>query len=392
MLRYNARMLNDTRIRQTKPADKPIKLADSHGLYLEIRPTGAKLWRYRYRIDGKENVFAIGAYPAVSLADARQARDAARQLVQSGQHPAAARKQERLQRIAEQANTFEAVAKEWIDKKRAHWSPYYLHQVERFLELDLFPKLGKRPIREIRPADLLTELQRVEKRAPTVALNLRQWSSAIFRYAVATLRADADPAAPLRGAIHRLPVQHARAMDAAGLRELKRRLVLFKGYRQTGIAIELLLLTMLRTIELRRGTWDEIDWHAGEWRIPAEKMKMRRPHIVPLSHQALELLRELQRITGAGEYLFPNTRRPTTIMSGTTVNRALEYMGWEHSGHDFRATASTRLRELGWRDDLIEMQLAHAERSKTRAAYNHWQYLPERRAMLQAWADYWGGL
>jgi integrase len=246
------------------------------------------------------------------------------------------------------------------------------------------------PMRSIGAAHLLEIIKRAEKRgAATVAILLRQWFSAIFCYAVATLRADSDPAAALKKAIHRPKVQHAKPLARSDIPAFMKALEAYGGYRTTNIAMRLLMLTFVRTSELRGAEWTEFDLFRGEWRIPAERMKMREPHIVPLSAQAVELLRELHTLTGGQRFLFPNYRRPKTCMTATTLNRAIERMGYggKFSGHGFRATASTMLNELGYRSDLIERQLAHAERSKVRASYNQAEYMPERVAMMQAWAS-----
>lgn len=392
--------LTDAKIRNAKSLGKPYKLADSGWLYLEVRPSGAKLWRYRYRIAGKENVFAVGEYfndkraGHVSLDDARHRRDESRELVKQGVHPAHQRQTQRMTQLADASNTFEGVAREWIAKKKAGWTLYYTRQVERFLEIDVFPYVGKLPIRSVTAAHLLEIVHRVEGRgAETVALLVRQWCSAVFRYAVATLRADGDPAAAIKGAITRPKVVHSKPLSREQIVALVKALDGYAGYRTTVIALRLKLFTFVRTIELRAAEWPEIDLDRAEWRIPAERMKMREPHIVPLSRQVLELLRELHTLTGGQRWLFPNYRRPTTCMTATTLNRALERMGFNGKGgigfaaHGFRATASTMLNEAGYRPDVIERQLAHKERNKSRASYNQAEYLEERRAMMQQWAD-----
>lgn len=392
--------LTDAKIRNTKPEAKPVKLVDGGGLYLEVRPSGAKLWRYRYRIAGKENVFAVGEYfndkrgEHVSLDEARSERDKARALVKQGIHPAHHRQAERLATHAENANTFEAVAREWIAKKKPRWTPYYLRQVERFMQADVFPKIGKLPIRSVTAAHLLEIVKLIEGRgAETVAVLVRQWASAVFRYAVATLRADSDPAAALKGAIHRPKVEHHKPMTRDQIGDFVKALDGYAGYRTTVIALRLMLLTFVRTVELRGAEWSEFDLDRAEWRIPSERMKMRESHTVPLSWQAVELLRELHTYTGGRTFLFPNYRNPKACMTATTLNRALERMGFNGKGsigfsaHGFRATASTILNETGFRPDVIERQLAHAERDKTRASYNQAEYMPERRAMMQQWAD-----
>lgn len=391
--------LTDAKIRTSKPAPKPVKMSDGGGLHLEVRPSGAKLWRYRYRIADKENVFAIGEYPEVSLAEARVERDKARALVKQGLHPSHHRRAERLSTQVANANTFEAVANEWISRKSARWTPYYQRQVENFLAADVFPFIGKLPIRRVTAAHLLEIIRRIEGRgAATVALLVRQWSSAIFRYAVATLRADSDPAAALRGAIHRPKTKHRKPLSRDQIAAFMKALEKYGGYRTTVIALRLMLLTFVRTVELRKAEWSEFDFENAEWRIPAERMKMRELHIVSLSTQAVVLLRELHTYTGGRGFLFPNYRRPNECMTATTLNRALERMGLNgkdsigFSAHGFRATASTILNEQGYRSDVIERQLAHAERDKVRASYNHAEYMDERKTMMQEWADYLDGL
>lgn len=404
--------LTDSQIRNTKPGENPVKLTDGSGLYLEVRPSGAKLWRYRYRIAGKENVFAVGEYAQapsgeakeqtqarrnagmLTLGEARVKREEWRALVKQGIHPAHNRQATRMEQSARNGNTFEAVAREWIAKKKQGWTPYYLRQVERFHETDVFPYVGNLPIRNVTAAHLLEIVRRIEGRgAETVALLVRQWASAIFRYAVATLRADTDPAAALKGAIHRPKVEHHKPLSRDQIADFVKALDSYGGYRTTVIALRLMLLTFVRTVELRAAHWTEIDLDRAEWRIPAERMKMREPHLVPLSAQVIELLRELHTHTGGRGFMFPNYRNPKTCMTATTLNRALERMGFNgkdsigFSAHGFRATASTILNELNFRPDVIERQLAHAERNKVRASYNQAEYLEERRAMMQQWAD-----
>lgn len=391
-------MLTDTEIRKAKPlkSGKPQKMADGGGLYIEIRPSGSKLWRYRYRIDGKENIFALGEYPEISLEKAREAHKGARQLVKQGVHPSHARSANKSEQIAKNKTTFNAVALEWIEQGKAGgWSGYYLRQVEQSLKNDVYPAIGGLPIRSITPAQLLEILKRVEKRgAVTVALNLRGWFSQIFRFAVSTLRADYDPAAALKGAIKRGKVEHSKPLSKAELPKLAGKIDVFGGNEQTKIALRLLMHTFLRTGELRQAQWGEVDLDNRTWTIPAERMKMREKHIVPLSDQAVGLLRELHIISGNRVHLFPNNRKPKTCMSITTINRCLERMGYagQFSGHGFRATASTLLNEMAYRPDLIERQLAHKERNKVRASYNQAEYIKERTEMMQHWSDFIDGL
>lgn len=386
--------LTATQVKNAKPGTAPLKLADGYGLYLEIRPTGAKLWRYRYRIAGKESLFTLGTYPKMSLADARTQRDDARALVKQGIHPLQERKATLAAQAAENANTFEALAREWIAQKQSRWTPGHRKQVEQVLSADVFPVIGDRPIRNVTAADLLAILKALEKRGATsIAYLVRQWASAIFRYAVATLRADSDPAAALRGAIHRPKTVHHRPLTRGQITDFLKALENYGGYRPTVIALRLMLLTAVRTVELRGAKWEEFDLEAAQWRIPGERMKMQEPHIVPLSRQAVILLRELATFTGGRDFLFPNMRTAGTCMTATTLNRALERLGFAgaagigFSAHGFRGTFSTQLNELNYRADLIETQLAHRDPNAVRGAYNFAAYLPERIAMMQQWAD-----
>lgn len=381
--------LTDVKIRQAKPGSVPIKMTDGGGLHLEVKPNGSKLWRYRYRLDGKENTFAIGAYPDVSLADARAERDAAREHVRAGRHPSHVRQTEKATQLAENRNTFKVVAEEWIEDRLGQRTQTYRDQCRRAFVNDVYPAIGRMPMREITAAQVLAILRKMDGRgATTLALQVRQWISAVFRFGVATLRADADPAAALKGAIQRKAINHSQPMSREQLGEYLAAVDRYKGHRGTVIALKLLPMLFTRTGELRCAKWPEFDLDKALWEIPAERMKMRRKHLVPLPDQAIELLRELRKIT-AGELLFPGLRDPSRPISPTTLNRALEYLdmkGWHC--HDFRATASTHLYEMGrWRAEVIELQLAHVERNRVRAAYNHAQYLAERRQMMQSWAD-----
>ena len=384
--------LTDAKIRTTRPEAKPIKLTDGGGLYLEVRPSGGKLWRYRYRIGAKENVYALGEYPAVTLAEARAERDRAKVLVKQGFHPAHERARTKAESVASNANTFKVVAMEWIDENRSRWSTYYASQIESYFDRDVYPKIGRRPIRSVTSADVLGIVKAMSDRdAKTAAINVRQWISAVFVRAIAHLKADNDPATALRRAVVRNPIEHARALSAEELEQFFLKVHAYGGNRTTAIALHLLALLWTRTAELRKAEWREFDLDGAMWTIPAERMKRRRKHLVPLSRQALDLLKELRGITGCGMYLFPNMRRPKDVMSATTLNRALEYMDFDTgdvTGHDFRATASTHLHEMKFRDEVIDVQLAHAKKSRTDAAYNHAVYLDDRIAMMQAWGDY----
>lgn len=382
--------LTDTRARNARPTASPYKLSDGGGLYLLVKPTGSKLWRYKYRIAGKENTFSIGAYPEVSLARARVEHDKARALVEGGVHPLHHRRTDRLKAAAEAANTFKAIAEAWIESRKGRWSPYYCRQIQRYMASDIYPKIGSLPIKQVTSPHILKLMKSAEARgAETVAIQMQQWCSAVFRHACANLQADGDPAACLKGAVTRPKIKHSPSLTAKEIPGLLSALREFGGYRTTVLAVELLLLTFVRTVELRKAEWSEIDFEMKVWRIPAARMKMRRDHLVPLSTQVVALLSELSEWTGNRKYLFPNYRTPSSCMSATTVNRVLERMGYggKFSAHGFRSTASTLLHEEGWSPQAIERQLAHAERNKVKAAYNHAEYLSERTKMMQAWAD-----
>jgi integrase len=385
------RALSDVQVRGSKPRETQYKLVDGNGLYVLIHPNGSKYWRYRFRLRGSESVFAIGQYPQVSLQQAREARDDARRAVKSGMNPAHERKLVAKKANAQAANTFIRVSMEWIAQHQDDWSPYYLKQVQRAMRTDVYPAIGDLPLNAISAHQLLEIVQKVAERgAGTVATLIRQWCSAIFRYGVATLRCEVDPASAIKGAVRRRKVKHKQALPHDQLMRLARGLS-DRDDSPVHAALRLLMLTFVRPGELRRATWNEFDLKSGEWRIPAERMKMRETHIVPLAKQTVDvLLRLKERNAPVQGYVFPNLRRPAEPMSPTTMNRALERMGWagQFSAHGFRATASTVLNEGGYRADVIERQLAHRERNKVRASYNHASYMPERRKMMQEWADY----
>lgn len=385
--------LNDMLIRKAKPLPKQYRLADSGGLYLQVSPSGAKLWRYKYRIGGRENVYSIGIYPDVSLLDARRIHAEARQRVAAGQHPLKHQRDQAAMVARRSAMTFGVVYAEWLAMKDAagRWTDYYRKQVARGFEADLLPALGDRPIAEITAQELKAVLDGVVARgAPAVAINLRQWSSAVFTHAMIDGRVAANPATALHRTIARPPTQHAKALGEDGAGVLLARINAYRGYLTTQCGLKLLAYTFVRTVEMRRAEWSEFDLDARVWSIPASKMKKRRVHLVPLADQVVAVLALLRPLTGGGRYLFPNSRRPDAIMSATTINRALEHMGYgsaEVTGHDFRATASTMLYEAGYREELVETQLAHVEEKRTKRAYNHAAYLEERRAMMQWFAD-----
>lgn len=388
--------LTNTEVKNAKPSadGKARKLSDGGGLHLHVSTTAAKSWRYKYRLGGKEHLFSIGLYPQIGLANAREQHSKAYELVRKGMHPLAQKKADKLESWLEADDTFKAIASAWIAGKEAGRTPYYCHQIKTAMVNDVYPAIGGLPIKGVKPAHILAILKKVEARgAPTVAINIKQWCSAVFCYAVANLKADYDPTAVLKGVISRPTIKHNVALKPSEITELLRRMEKFGPYRTTAIAIELLLLTFVRTVELRKATWNEFDFKKCEWHIPAERMKMKVAHVVPLSAQAVFFLKELQGITGASPHLFPNNRRPNDYMTPTTINQALKRVGFSGAGtigfsaHGFRGTAATILYEKNYRTEVIEKQLAHAERNQTKAAYNQAQYLPERRLMMQQWAN-----
>jgi integrase len=383
--------LSDIAVRRAKPRERPYKLTDERGMYLLVSPTGAKLWRLKYRFAGKEKTLALGAYDEVTLAEARTARDDARKLLRDGVDPSAVKRQKKLDQRIRAENTFETVAKEWHAKRLAGWTADHAERVLSSLKADVFPALGTRPIAEIRPPELLDVLRVVEKRgALEVASRLKQRCRAVFRYAIATGRAESDPTRDLDGALKTPKRENYAALDASELPAYLGKLAAYDGHPQTRLALRLLAYTFVRTTELRAAEWSEFDEGAAEWRIPAARMKMRDEHIVPLSRQSLAVLAELRALNGHRRYVFMNLVDHEKFMSENTMLYAIYRMGYHSraTGHGFRATASTILNEQGFKSDVIERQLAHAERNKVRAAYNRAQYLPERRKMMQHWADY----
>ena len=384
--------LTDIAIRRAKSREKPYKLFDEKGMYLLVSPSGGKLWRLKYRVSGKEKTLALGPYPERSLAEARDQRDEARKLVRNGVDPGEERKREKRDQKVRSVNTFRLLANEWHQAQLAKWTPHHAASIARRLEVDLLPSLGDRPVAEIEAPELLATLRTIEKRGShDIAHRVLQIAGQVFRYAIVLGRANRDPSRDLKGALV-VParVRHHAALTEAELPEFLDKLDRFDGHLQTQQAMKLLLLTFVRTGELRGAKWAEIDFEKAQWRIPAERMKTGRDHIVPLSKQALVVLRELQKLNGHRLILFPNQAKPTLPMSENTILFALYRMGYHSraTGHGFRATASTILNEQGWRSDVIELQLAHAERNKVRAAYNRAEYLPERRKLMQHWADF----
>ena len=385
--------LTDLAVRKAAVRDKPYRLSDEKGLYLEVALSGSKYWRWKFRFAGKEKRLALGVYPEVSLAEARAARDGARKLLASGVDPSEARKAQKASRVELAENSFEAVAREWFAKYAPTWVDTHSDKIIRRLERDIFPWVGSRPIDKVTAPILLVCLRRIESRgAIETAHRALQNCGQVFRYAIATGRAERDVSADLRGALS--PViesHHASITDPKAIGALLRSIEGYEGSLVTKCALRLAALVFVRPGELRKGEWAEFDLDKAEWRIPASRMKMREVHIVPLATQAVATLKELLALTGHGRYVFPGARTNGRPMSENTVNAALRRLGYakdEMTGHGFRSMASTILNEQGWSRDAIERQLAHGERNNVRAAYNFAEYLPERRRMMQAWADY----
>jgi integrase len=386
-------MLNDTRVRTVKSRERPFKLSDERGLFLLVTPTGGRLWRFKYRVQGREKLISLGAYPEVTLKRAREKRDTARRLLADGVDPSVQRQAER----AALAQSFEGVAKEWLELQTKSLASETISILSARLDSGLYPYIGSRPISAITAQELLGALRRIEARGRhETAHRVRALAGRVFRYAVATGRAHHDLAADLKGALAPVKSKNfASVTDPARVGELMRAIYGYSGNPVTTLALKLAPLVFVRPGELRAAEWSEFDLENAEWRIPGERMKMGEPHLVPLSCQALAVLRELQPFARGGRYLFPSLRTRDRPMSNNTINAALRRLGYtsdEQTGHGFRSMASTLLNEQGFPPDVIELQLAHSERNKVRAAYNKAQRLPERRKMMQAWADYLDGL
>lgn len=390
--------LTDTAIRAAKPDLKPKRMYDTGGLYLEVAPAGGKWWRLKYRFSGKEKRLSLGTYPDTGLKDARDKRDAARRLLAAGTDPGEHRKAAKAAGGEQASNSFEIVAREWHAKQTTVWSVVHSANVMRRFEHDVFPWLGSQPIARITAPELLATLRRLESRgAVESAHRALQNCGQVFRYAIATGRTERDPCGDLRGALS--PVKethHAAITDPAVVGGLLRAIDAYSGTLVTKCALRLAPLVFVRPGELRKAGWSEIDLEAKTWTIPAERMKTRSAHLVPLSEQAAGILLELQPLTGRGKFVFPCARSPRRPMSDNAVLSALRRMGFakdEMSGHGFRAMARTILDEvLQVRPDFIEHQLAHAVRDPNGRAYNRTAHLPERRKMMQLWADYLDGL
>jgi integrase len=385
--------LTDLAAKRAKPKEKPYKLADDRGLYLMVTTTGSKLWRWKYRIDGKEKLMALGSYPEVSLESARIARNDARAVLQGKVDPMAARKANKHNAALVANNSFQAVAIAWWAHWRVTKTERHALYVQRRLEADVFPKIGARPIGDIQPSELVAVVKAIEARgAKDMAKRAFETSGQIFRYAIANDICQNNPAALIKPSDVLAPTSKANyaRIGAKELPELMRHIEGYQGSTITRLALKIMAMTFVRTGELIAARWDEFDLDNARWDIPAERMKMRTPHIVPLATQAVEALRVLHILTGNRAFLFPGERDHAKPMSNNTLLGALKRMGYQGrmTGHGFRGLASTQLHEMGFRHDHIELQLAHQERNAVSASYNHATYLVDRAAMMQRWADY----
>lgn len=385
--------LSDAKVRTLKA---PGRYFDGGGLYLEVKPTGARYWRLKYRVGGKEKLLALGVYPEVSLKDARDRRDEARRELAGGADPAALRKAAKVQAEHEASNTLQAVAEDWLKHQAASWAPVTLAAIESSFKADVYPEIGGRPMAQIKPREVVAVVKAIEARgAAEAAARVLQRIRAVYRFAVVHERIESNPMLDLKPSELLKPrqVRHRAAMTDKALPGFLADLDAYDGDPTTKAALRLLMLTALRPGELRKLQWSDFDKDAAELRIPGERMKMKAPHIVPLSRQALALIEGMRPISGARELVFPSPYYPGKALSENTLNGALTRMGYkgEHSAHGFRALFSTVANECGHNPDVIERQLAHVERNEVRAAYHRSEYLEDRARLLQWWADYLHG-
>lgn len=382
--------LNARQVDAAKPREKAYKLADGAGLYLEVVPSGSRYWRMKYRFNGKEKRMAFGVYPAVSLAQARALRDEAKKKLTEGIDPSFAKKEEKLVRDVQLNNTFQAVALEWHGTKVSRWSEGYASDIIEAFNKDIFPYIGKLPVNDIKPLVLLNVLRRMESRGATEkAKKVRQRCSEVFRYAIVTGRAEYNPAADLTSAMSGHESKHYPFLTVEELPDFFKALAGYTGSPLVVLAARLLILTGVRTGELRGAFWSEFDLEKAVWEIPAERMKMKRPHLVPLSTQALEIVQQLKVISGQYPLVFPGRNDPRKTMSEASMNQVFKRIGYtgKVTGHGFRHTMSTILHEEGFNTAWIETQLAHVDKNAIRGTYNHALYLEGRREMMQWYAD-----
>ncbi|KFX03050.1 integrase [Pectobacterium betavasculorum] len=383
--------LNARQVETAKPKEKPYKMADGGGLYLLVKTNGSRYWRLKYRIDGKEKLLALGVYPDVSLADARAKRDEARKGIAGGIDPLEVKKEQKVEREAQIKNTFQEIALEWHNMKVKKWSAGYASDILEAFNKDVFPFIGQRPVADIKPLELLNVLKKMEDRGATEkAKKVRQRCGEVFRYAIVTGRAEYNPAPDLTSAMQGHESTHYPFLTTEELPAFFKALAGYSGSELMVLAARLLIITGLRTGELRGALWSEIDTKKALWEISAERMKMRRPHIIPLSTQALAIIEQIRAMTGQFPLLFPGRNDPSKTMSEASINQVFKRIGYTGrvTGHGFRHTMSTVLHEQGYNTAWIETQLAHVDKNAIRGTYNHAQYLDGRREMLQWYADY----
>lgn len=383
--------LTDIQIRRAKPQEKPYTLSDGLGLALLINPDGSKGWRFRYRFNGKAKLMSFGSYSLVSLAEAREKRDVARKQVANGVDPVEERKAQKLAKQLSAENSFEAISREWHTNKADRWTVAYREEIIKTFEQDVFPFIGNRPISEIKPLELLEVLRRIEKRgALEKTRKVRQRCGEVFRYAIITGRAEYNPAPDLSIALAVPKQKNHPFLSAEELPHFVRDLEAYTGSIITKNATKVVMLTGVRTQEMRFATWDEVDLEKGIWEIPAERMKMRRPHVVPLSTQVIALFEQLKSITGHYPYIFIGRNNRRKPISKESVSQVIELLGYKGraTGHGFRHTMSTFLHEKGFDSIWIEMQLAHVDKNSIRGTYNHALYLEKRTEMMQYYADF----
>ncbi|MRG48286.1 tyrosine-type recombinase/integrase [Chitinophaga sp. SYP-B3965] len=386
--------LNDLQCRSAPLKDKPYKLSDGEGLYLQVMPNGQRYWRLKYRIHGKEKRLALGVYPQTSLQEARERRFEAKNDIRNGKDPSLIHQQKKKLARYEAAQTFELIAREWHEREAGNWTEKHAEGLLRRIEYNILKHVGHYPIRSITPPMLLTCLQKIEKRgAFDIAHRMKQYCSKIFCYAVVTGRADRDITVDMKGGLRRYKKGHYAAIEVDELPQLVKAINANEArlYRQTTLAMKLMLLTFVRTSELIHAKWPEFDFDKAEWIISAERMKMGNVHIVPLSKQSITILKELQEYNGNREHVFPSIPRPRKPMSNCTILGGLKRMGYKGkmTGHGFRALAMSTIKEkLGYQHEVVDRQLAHAPKSGVDRAYDRAKFLPQRREMMQKWADY----
>lgn len=384
--------LSDNKIKQAKPSEKEYRLYDMDGLYLAVRPSGMKIWRYKFRILKKEYTYTIGRYPDISLKAAREELKQARKLVVQGINPTYEKSKRIIEKSAESEFTFRHAAEEYMATKSKR-SQAYIQGIERDFKKYVYPTIGKLPLNAITPAHIKYCLDKCKAKGIIVTgINIRNRINAVFMLAIRTMKTQNNPALAFSEYFERPDIQHAEALTTLELKAFKASLEAYNGTFVVKSIVKLLLYTAVRTIEARRAEWKDIDLDNAVWHIPAGKMKKSRPHTISLSRQVVEMLAKLKQFTGGAGRVFPNSKRPADMVSATTVNRALQYMGVTFTGHDFRATMATHLSEMGYDKEYIKTQLSHAKGDQTDAAYFHAKFIKQRREMMQDWADFIDGL